>query len=364
MDLQQKFFSLIRFSLCRRGVLPEGIAKEDWPLLFYLCKKHSLLGVAFRGVKKMPVRMCPEKPLLLQWFAVSERIAQQNRETNANAANLSRRLAADGFRTCILKGQGNTLYYPEAYVRTPGDIDVWVEGEEKRIIAYVKRFAPDAKACYHHIDAPDYGGTPVEVHYRPSFQFNFLHNKRIQAWFAENADEQFSNVVVLPDLAGYVAVPTLRFNRVFQMSHIANHVLHEGIGLRQLMDYYFLLKKGFSEEERKEFACLMRRFGMYKMARAVMYVLREVFGLEEKLLIVEPHERCGRMLLDEIMLAGNFGHYDERISEEVRKSPIKMNLLRLRRDWRMLWYFPSECLAEPFFRIYHFFWRLMMRFRV
>jgi hypothetical protein len=163
---------------------------------------------------------------------------------------------------------------------------------------------------------------------------------------------------------GYVAVPTHRFNRVFQMSHIANHVLHEGIGLRQLMDYYFLLKKGFSEEERKEFASLMKRFGMYKMARAVMYVLREVFGLEEKLLIVEPNERCGRMLLDEIMLAGNFGHYDERISEEVRKSPIKMNMLRLRRDWRMLWYFPSECLAEPFFRIYHFFWRLTIRFRV
>ena len=364
MNLQQKFFSLIRFSLCRGGAMPEGIAKEDWPLLFDLCKKHSLLGVVFGGVKKLPVKMCPEKSMVLQWYAISERIAQQNRVANANAAKLTRRLAVNGFRSCILKGQGNTLLYPEPYVRTSGDIDIWLEGTDVEIIRYTRKTGFKSVASYQHVDVPDFLGTPVEIHYRPSFQFNFLHNKRIQSWFAENACEQFGNFVDLPDGVGRIAVPTLRFNRVFQMSHISRHFFHEGVGLKMLMDYYFLLKKGFSEKEREEYASLMKRFGMYKMARAVMYVMREVFGLEEKLLIVEPHERCGRKLLEEIMITGNFGFYDVRITQKMRKSRFKMDVYRLSHVLFLAWYFPLECLSEPLFQIYHFFWRLTIRFRV
>ena len=117
------------------------------------------------------------------------------------------------------------------------------------------------------------------------------------------------------------------------------------------------MKQGFTDEDRNEYRRLMRRFGMYKMSGAVMYVLREVFGMPDEWLIVEPHERCGRMLLEEIMKAGNFGHYDERIGERDRQSKLRMNILRLKRDVRMMSYFPSECLSEPFFRLYHFFWR-------
>lgn len=354
-----KFFSLLRFAVDEGAPVPTDIKAEDWPFLFDAACRQTLVGVVYRGVERLPRELRPGKDVAVKWCVLAERNAAVNRVMNETVAELSARFAADGFRCCVLKGQGNTLLYPEAYMRTPGDFDAWLEGDDEDVIRYVRRISPKAKATYHHIDCPPYKRMPVEVHYRPSFQFNFVHNVRLQRWFKGHGGEQFANEVMLPGGFGPVCVPTVAFNRVFQMSHIANHVLHEGIGLRQLLDYYFLLKKGFSEDEKEEYAALMRRFGMYKMSRAVMYVLREVFGLEEKLLIVKPHERCGRMLLEEIMLAGNFGHYDERISKADRKSQLRMNIVRLMRDWRMLKYFPSECLAEPFFRIYHFFWRLV-----
>lgn len=351
------FFSLIRFSISADAPLPEGIGKDDWLDLYELAKRHALLGVLYRGIERLPHEVQPARDVAVPWFMASERIVGMNRKANVNAARLTERFTKDGMRCCVLKGQGNCTYYPDAFMRTPGDIDAWIEGDDRGIIGYIRRIMPTAVAYYHHIDAPAFGGTPVEVHYRPSFQFNFIHNRRLQKWFRECAPEQFGNIVELADGAGRIAMPTLRFNRVFQMSHIANHVLHEGIGLRQLLDYYFLLKQGFTDEDRNEYRRLMRRFGMYKMSGAVMYVLREVFGMPDEWLIVEPHERCGRMLLEEIMKAGNFGHYDERIGERDRQSKLRMNILRLKRDVRMMSYFPSECLSEPFFRLYHFFWR-------
>jgi hypothetical protein len=353
----QKFFSLLRFAIDEGAPMPVGIKPEDWPSLFDMARQQTLVGVLYKGVSRMPAEMQPEKELAIRWVVLAERIATLNRIMNERIAELFVRFDVDGFRCCILKGQGNTLNYPDAFTRTPGDFDAWLDGGEDRIIRYVFGVNPDAVANYHHIDYPPYMRMPVEVHYKPSFQFNFVHNARIQKWFKDNSVNQFANKTMLPGDFGPVCVPTAGFNRVFQMSHIANHVLHEGLGLRQIMDYYFLLKQGFTEEERQEYAVLMKNFGLYKMARSVMYVLREVFGAGDDVLIVEPDERCGRMLLDEIMLSGNFGHFDERIDAKARKSRVRMNILRLKRDLRMLKYFPSECLSEPLFRIYHFFWR-------
>ena len=36
-------------------------------------------------------------------------------------------------------------------------------------------------------------------------------------------------------------IPTVEFNIIFQLTHIYSHLMNEGIGLRQLVDYYYVL---------------------------------------------------------------------------------------------------------------------------
>ena len=36
-------------------------------------------------------------------------------------------------------------------------------------------------------------------------------------------------------------IPTVEFNIIFQLTHIYSHLMNEGIGLRQLLDYYYVL---------------------------------------------------------------------------------------------------------------------------
>ena len=199
------------------------------------------MGVLFDGIKKLPAEhVGMEKELLLQWMAESQMLEKANVRLNDAAIQVSEWFRKKGFRTCILKGQGNALLYPNPYSRTPGDIDIWVEGGDKRVISFVRSISPHEKACYHHIEFPSYKGVEVEVHYRPSFLLCFWHNRKLQKYYERVKEEQFSHRVMLGE-QGEIAIPTVEFNLIFQLTHIYAHLMNEGIGLRQLLDYYYVL---------------------------------------------------------------------------------------------------------------------------
>ncbi len=349
------FFQLIRYAIGETVEMPQ-LSDEVWERMYETAKKQSLVGIAFQTVTRLPADLQPPRKLKLRWFMQVEKIAKRSEVVNDVAVKVAKQFSKIGAPNCILKGPGNALMYPRPELRTAGDIDIWLMVKPDKVIRMVKKMRPKSKACYHHIDFPPVGGIPVELHYRPQFMNNLVYNHRFQKWCSANAGRQSSNLVDLPGNVGQISVPTNDFNRIFQMAHISKHITQEGIGLRQLLDYYYLLQQDFTEEERKEDVRLLKHFGLYKVATAVMYVLQEVFGLKQERMIVPVDERRGKFLLEEIMLAGNFGHFDERVSHD--SGQLGRNIARLKRDVRLLRYFPSECLWEPVFRIYHFFWRV------
>ena len=235
------FFDFLRFCIGSAKDIPSSLKEADWKELYAIAKKQCLVGVLFDGIKKLPAEhVGMEKELLLQWMAESQMLEKANVRLNDAAIQVSEWFRKKGFRTCILKGQGNALMYPNPYSRTPGDIDIWVEGGDKRVISFVRSISPHEKACYHHIEFPSYKGVEVEVHYRPSFLLCFWHNRKLQKYYERVKDEQFSHRVMLGE-QGEVAIPTVKFNLIFQLTHIFSHLMNEGIGLRQLLDYYFVL---------------------------------------------------------------------------------------------------------------------------
>lgn len=354
--ITEKFFGLIRYAI---GEQPEAplISFEEWPSVYEAAVEQSLLGVLYDGLQRLSGRVQLPEKILFEWFLLNEQIAEANRQADESVGKLTTHFVKEGFGCSLLKGQGNALLYPRPSARMSGDIDVWLTGSPRSLIAMARKAMTEVRPMYHHVEFVPINGISVEIHYRPSFMYNPIHNRRLQRWFREMAAEQYSHVVTLPGNAGSMSVPTAGFNRIFQMVHISNHVTHEGIGLRQLMDYYYLLKQGVTDDERRHDEVLLRRFGLYPMAQAVMFVLSKCFGMKPQQLLVPPDEWRGDFLLKEILLAGNFGHYDQRL--ENNHTRLSKNVQRLRRDLRFLRYFPSECLWEPVFRWYHFFWRLI-----
>lgn len=351
----QIFFDFLRFCIGSAKEIPGSLKEVDWKELYAIAKKQCLVGILFDGIKKLPAEYVGmKKELLLQWMAESQMLEKANVRLNDAATQVSEWFRKKGFRTCILKGQGNALMYPNPYSRTPGDIDIWVEGGDKRVISFVRSISPHEKACYHHIEFPSYKGVEVEVHYRPSFLLCFWHNRKLQKYYEKVKEVQFLHRVKLGE-QGEGAIPTAEFNLIFQLTHIYAHLLNEGIGLRQLLDYYFVLLhadiKNVVELQR-----ILKHIGLWKFAGAIMYIMHEVFGMPASRLIVPPKEKYGKFVLNEVLEAGNFGKQDER--NRFGRSKLGHNLQRVYRDMRLVKYFPTEALSEPFFRTWHYFWRM------
>lgn len=361
-------FQLLRYAMGISKVFPIDISEEKWRGIYKIAQQQSLLGVLFYGIQQNPSTQM-ERDLLLQWYAVYEQNRSANQRVNKVAVELSDYFRKLGFRSCILKGQGNAMNYPDPYVRTCGDIDIWIEGGHDKIMKFVNAQWHGMLERYHHVEIPAWDGVPVEIHFVPSYMHAPWMNKRIQRWFAENAEEQFSHEVELPDGAGSICVPTTEFDLIYQLSHMYRHLFSEGIGLRQMMDYYFVLKAhndGIGQMEKgremkNDVVDTLRYLGLYKFAGAVMWVLKETLGLEEEMMIVEPNEKEGRFLLDEIMIGGNFGQYDTRLGSKKNESVVHRYFRMSLRNMRYIMHYPLEALCEPLFRTWYFFWRVAHR---
>ena len=122
------FFEFIQVAAGNRKSLSVSVADADWHRIFEFCKKQALIGVGFTAVEKLHVFgvECPAN-LRMKWMALALQIEKRNALLNDQCSQLARSYEHDGLSTCILKGQGNSLNYPEGLRtrRMPGDIDVW-----------------------------------------------------------------------------------------------------------------------------------------------------------------------------------------------------------------------------------------------
>lgn len=370
-DIYEKFFELLRFSVGASDEFEKlTITDEDWWGIHGICIQQTVIGVCFVGISRLPDELRPPKELLFRWYADINELKRLNHIINYRAASACRRIDKLGYKACILKGQGNALMYPEMMQRTPGDIDLWMvvcgdNGElridDDAILAFSRKYLGNTHYCYHHVDGSNMNGTPVEIHYRPAFMNNLIHNKRLQQYFKEQTPFQFSHAEHISEEGRFIIVPTLDFNITYQMVHLSNHFFNEGMGLRQVIDYYYLLKKSFETGRKEDTTRLFRHLGIYKFATAVMWVLHEVLAMPEEWMIVAANEKQGRFLLEEIMQSGNFGKYDSRVSDKMRDSGLGRNIQRVKRDLRLMGMFPSECMWEPVFRVWHWLWRVNHR---
>ena len=453
MGKQQKiFFDFLRFCIGSAKEIPGSLKEVDWKELYAIAKKQALLGVLFYGIRRLPKQLAPEQKLLMQWMVMAEQIRKQNIRLFQDSVKVCQNFENEGFANCILKGQGNALLYPDPYMRTPGDIDIYLSGGRRKIMKYVDQVCPNQVMRYHHVDFPVMK-TAIEVHFTPSYMFCPIHNRRMQKWFEEVMGEQCNHRVSLPDGYGEIHVPQVSFNVIYILSHLYRHIFTEGIGLRQLLDYYYVVcdfckvyqissnhlsnfsnhpvplsKEGStfspspsssgsgdvtalrcSEPLRSKdggpskvspdcagwdrldgsgdttSACSLdagsssfsacssvvldvvqrelKHLGLWKFAQAVMFVMKEVFGLLEDRMIAPMDEKEGRFLLDEIMRGGNFGQYDDRMGSKVGESKIhryfRMNL----RNLRFVKHYPAEAVCEPVFRTWFAGWKFINRIK-
>ena len=318
MKCDERFYSLLRLSLGLSHEFPFDTDADDWRRLYQTAVRQSLVGVCYQGVCLLPEDKKPPMEIAMQWAGGAETIRGLNELLDSEAARLTRLFAGQGRQTAILKGQANARLYPDKYARQPGDIDIWVSGGRESVVALLMELGLMTElastsvggkptASYHHVHLPPTEDhVIVEVHFRPSSgNSNPFTNRRLQRWLEREIASSCQ-----PVAEGF-NVPSARFALLMQLAHVQHHFLSVGIGLRQICDYYWLLKNA-SEEDRREVASHLGSFGLSHAASALMWVLGEVLHLDEGLMLCEKDGYRGAWMLREIMSGGNFGRYAER----------------------------------------------------
>lgn len=367
--MEKVFFELIQVALRRREALSRIPTPEEWELLYSISKKQALMGIAFKGVERLPKEQLPPPGRVRQWSLKADRLVDANKRVCQECQALHKMFRSYGFDAYVLKGQSNMAYYDDGVgmYRASGDIDVWVMSCDrtlrhpiKGVIEFCQKLKKGEYIYYHNLDFPVLRNTPVEVHYRPTWLFAPFKNSVLQRWFKVNMEStEYQGFNIL----------SLKFNVVFQLLHIYKHIFEEGIGLRQLLDYYFVLK-AFKENDgdKVEILALLRKIGMMKFCGAVMYVLREVFNTPEELLLCGAREKEGVQLLNDILAGGNFGKYDESKKWELQPdSGIVVRTMyaiqKIKHNMRYLDSYPEEVMWELPFRFYHWAWRCFRLWR-
>ena len=366
------FFTFLKYCIGNKGNMSMVIAGMNWQQLYSFASKQAILGLCFDGIERMGEEYPEElklnpigRELLMTWMGKAQQIRRQNMKVNMVANKLYSMFREDGLRCCILKGQGNALMYPNPYSRTPGDIDVWINASRERIKEYArKKFELGDDIRLQHLET-SLDGVPVELHFFPGIMNNPIYNARLQKWFKRNADLQCSNVVSLPDGIREIAIPTTAFNVIYQLTHLYHHFFDEGIGMRQIIDYYYVVISDYllviNDESlgiRDTLLRELKHLGLWKFAGAVMYVLHEALGLPEEKMIAPMDEKRGKLLLAEILNGGNFGRHFTKYGHFTQQGMAKKYFLKIWRNMHFVRYYPAEALSEPVFRTWHFFWRL------
>ncbi len=381
------FYELLRVALGTQDRLSRMPTEEEWRQLFAMAEKQCVDGIAYHALERLACQgQKPSEDIVLDWFSYAEQIKEQNRIVNRRCKEVTELFAEAGYETCILKGQGNAMMYDgrgkmydgrgkmdedpptslcrEAnqlgLLRVPGDIDIWVKGDKDDIIRFCCSKVGETDVSYHHIEFPIFDDVPVEVHFLPAYAFVPRFDKRTLAFFKTFQSEEIHRI----DEEGKdfsLNVPEKKVNLVFQMSHMMRHFFGGGIGFRQMIDYYYLLRyalcdvrgkkedvRGLKEEVAEKFEYL----GLRKFAGAVMWIMKEVLGMDEQYLIVDPDEKRGRLVLSEMMVGGNFGRYDERWTKQLQKTSTALSVIA--RNLKMIPLFPEEAIWSPIMGVYRF----------
>ena len=373
--IESLFFELIQVAISNRICLSHTPRADEWGELYAMAKKQSLVGVCFAGVQKL-VEQQQEPPEMqyLTWMGMAAKIQQRNEVVNWQCFELQKRLADEGIGSYVLKGQGVAALYKVSpstcsgtkssnefkkvsegsdlsLLRQSGDIDLYVDCGMERALEYVQKVAPTNEVNHKHVQLHCFEDTEVELHYIPAELHCPWQNRHLHAFFVEWKDKERVTLASGQE----IIVPCSEFQVVHLMTHAYRHLFGDGIGLRQVMDLYFVLSHLPALIDKEAIKNVVRAAGMDRFASAMMWVLNHVFGLGMIGMPWVPNPREGQFLLSEIMMAGNFGHYDERID---RKGESRWHRFWrvTKQNCRLLRFSPWEVLCTPLWRIWHFVW--------
>ena len=313
---EELFLKLLSCAL--HSELPEardftGLEEASWRRIHRLAASHAVPAFVGDRILTLPKEALPNRDMRLMIFSEIELTRRGNAYLTKALGQLKKTYEAAGLPFILLKGLSLGCFYPDAALRSGGDLDILFHSDadyergNELLRKAGHRLHDDSEVRYGHT-AFTYGRTIVENHARAVFFDHKRHNRRFDALI----QEAISSGSLITQHHGDYTIKTLphELNVVYIFIHLFFHWLHWGVGFRQYSDWLLMMArlKGQLDEEKilsmaKDLDIL---YPMQLFAQAAIRYLRvspEIFPFP-LLLQDDPHTE---QIIRDVMHSGNFG---------------------------------------------------------
>ena len=281
--MEKLFYELIRVSTGQLDCLSRGPEPEEWQELYEMVRQQQLTGVCYRGAQALfEFGLRVPHDLIIDWMSEAETIEEQNAMLTHRCVDVQKLLSDSDFKSSVLAGQGIAHDYGETLqsLRQPDGIDLYVDGDKEQLKVFLM--------AWNEAD--------VRLHDQIGLGKNPFKNKQLKPWLERNHRALFVK-------DGELTRPSVSMSLMYLLITLYWRFIYEGITLRDLMDCFFALKRvaGYDKAAAINYEKVLKGLGLLHFSQGVMWVMQEVFGLEEKAQIVKPLESKGSFILQEVM---------------------------------------------------------------
>ena len=334
------FNELLKVSLGTRDKLSRVPALHEWTALLNEARHKSVAAVLSYGIEKLPEEQKPSEAAWQHWLESRHNAEAMYNHHLKRARELSERFREAGFKCCVLKGVGIAQLYPDPAWRKCGDVDLWLAGSRKEAMKWMAAEGRVGHIMWHNVHAVLPPDLSSDVLFHPTWLYKPSHNRPLQRFFNRNMAAQME-----VDESLGIAYPSARFNAVYTLSHIFRHFLSEGSGIRHIIDYFYILK-ALKADEREWVMKQIRRIGIAKFAGAIMWVMKDVCGAPDEMLLCKPDKKEGTFFLEENARPGT-----HHTSGSLRKSRSRDHARRVSL------HYPGETFWIRPWKRWHKWWR-------
>lgn len=306
----QSFFALLRDGLWGYGTDTDLPADTDWKALMDTATRQTVQGLVAQGIGRLAPTMKTPQPIINRALYVESHNRACHALLNKALESITSLLQQEGIRSVLLKGQGLATLYPNATMRTCGDIDLWIGNNAYAEACHMAKQWNSQGTCidgqkHFHFH---YKGVPVELHKITERMPLGMHNKL----FGQLTEEKLQpgNCPHVCINGNSYEIPPDDYNIIYVFNHFFHHFMLGGISLRQLCDWTLLLNAASDNIDPTKLEKHLHTFGLWRAWQLFGCIAVETLGLPtRKMPFYSPNHHGKQKALSFILDAGNFGRY-------------------------------------------------------
>ena len=315
--VEDKLLDILRYEVLAQD-RPDNntISLEESKQLLRLAKEHTVQGVVANAVINNKIHIVTQqtqesdRKKIIYDFVMFD-VMQKHHYENYKQALVDFASLMNKYHIpyVIFKGMAVAQFYPSPYSRSMGDVDFYVPSShfmqavdviENHWKVTIERDEIEKHYCF------DFHGIRFEMHYKIETFGSVKHQK----YFNQMIDITFSKTTSFSlNGIGLAMLPVVE-DLLVVFKHWFNHLLLEGIGLRQTLDLAVLLN---AYKDKIDVALLQKHLqaiGYWKAFKAMVAMMEKRFGLvcaNSYCHLESTDYTYGDRLLREVLTSGNFG---------------------------------------------------------